>query len=29
MDTYKDAIALDDLWTGGDAPWAAELRLPS
>jgi len=29
MDTYKDAVALDDLWAGGDAPWAAELRLPS
>jgi glucose-1-phosphate cytidylyltransferase len=29
MDTYKDAVALNDLWTGGDAPWAAELRLPS
>ncbi len=21
MDTYKDAVALDDLWTGGRAPW--------
>jgi glucose-1-phosphate cytidylyltransferase len=21
MDTYKDAIALDDLWASGDAPW--------
>jgi glucose-1-phosphate cytidylyltransferase len=29
MDTYKDAVALDDLWTGGDAPWAARLPLPS
>jgi glucose-1-phosphate cytidylyltransferase len=29
MDTYKDAVALNDLWAGGDAPWAAELRLPS
>jgi glucose-1-phosphate cytidylyltransferase len=29
MDTYKDAVALDDLWAGGEAPWAAELRLPS
>ena len=22
MDTYKDAIALNDLWAAGDAPWA-------
>jgi len=29
MDTYKDAVALDDLWAGGDAPWAAGLRQPS
>jgi len=29
MDTYKDAVALDDLWAGGDAPWAAGLALPS
>jgi len=21
MDTYKDALLLNDLWTGGDAPW--------
>ena len=21
MDTYKDAVALDDLWTAGAAPW--------
>jgi hypothetical protein len=21
MDTYKDAVELDDLWRGGDAPW--------
>ena len=21
MDTYKDAVVLDDLWTGGDPPW--------
>ena len=21
MDTYKDAIVLDDLWAAGDAPW--------
>ena len=29
MDTYKDAVALNDLWAGGDAPWAAGLALPS
>jgi glucose-1-phosphate cytidylyltransferase len=23
MDTYKDAVALNDLWAGGRAPWAA------
>jgi glucose-1-phosphate cytidylyltransferase len=23
MDTYKDAVLLDDLWRGGDAPWPA------
>ncbi len=22
MDTYKDAVVLDDLWESGDAPWA-------
>jgi glucose-1-phosphate cytidylyltransferase len=22
MDTYKDAVALNDLWAGGRAPWA-------
>ncbi len=21
MDTYKDAVVLDDLWASGDAPW--------
>ena len=21
MDTYKDAVALNDLWTSGAAPW--------
>jgi hypothetical protein len=21
MDTYKDAVALGDLWDGGEAPW--------
>ncbi len=23
MDTYKDAVALNDLWASGQAPWAA------
>jgi glucose-1-phosphate cytidylyltransferase len=23
MDTYKDAVELDDLWTRGEAPWRA------
>jgi glucose-1-phosphate cytidylyltransferase len=23
MDTYKDAVMLDDLWEAGDAPWQA------
>jgi glucose-1-phosphate cytidylyltransferase len=23
MDTYKDAVALNDLWAAGDAPWTA------
>jgi hypothetical protein len=21
MDTYKDAVELNDLWSSGDAPW--------
>jgi glucose-1-phosphate cytidylyltransferase len=21
MDTYKDAVLLDDLWSRGEAPW--------
>jgi glucose-1-phosphate cytidylyltransferase len=25
MDTYKDAVVLNDLWTSGEAPWAASL----
>jgi glucose-1-phosphate cytidylyltransferase len=29
MDTYKDAVALNDLWEGGDPPWAARIPLPS
>jgi glucose-1-phosphate cytidylyltransferase len=23
MDTYKDAVALNDLWASGAAPWVA------
>ncbi len=26
MDTYKDAVALNDLWASGDAPWAGVRR---
>jgi glucose-1-phosphate cytidylyltransferase len=26
MDTYKDAIALNDLWASGEAPWAGVRR---
>ncbi len=22
MDTYKDAVRLNDLWAAGDAPWS-------
>jgi glucose-1-phosphate cytidylyltransferase len=29
MDTYKDAVALNDLWASGDAPWAAGAPLAS
>jgi glucose-1-phosphate cytidylyltransferase len=30
MDTYKDAVALNDLWASGEAPWRAErLRRPA
>jgi hypothetical protein len=29
MDTYKDAVALNDLWASGAAPWAAGDRLAS
>jgi glucose-1-phosphate cytidylyltransferase len=25
MDTYKDAVILNDLWGAGDAPWAARF----
>jgi glucose-1-phosphate cytidylyltransferase len=32
MDTYKDAVVLNDLWTGGEAPWrvwdAAGVKAP-
>ncbi len=32
MDTYKDAVILNDLWAGGDAPWAvwdrSEAKAP-
>jgi glucose-1-phosphate cytidylyltransferase len=27
MDTYKDAILLNDLWERGDAPWAARAGV--
>jgi len=27
MDTYKDAVALNDLWASGDAPWARRAEL--
>jgi hypothetical protein len=23
MDTYKDAVVLNDLWEAGEAPWQA------
>jgi glucose-1-phosphate cytidylyltransferase len=26
MDTYKDAVALNDLWASGEAPWAGVRR---
>jgi glucose-1-phosphate cytidylyltransferase len=26
MDTYKDAVTLNDLWNGGNAPWAVWER---
>ena len=28
MDTYKDAVVLNDLWEGGDPPWAVWDREP-
>jgi glucose-1-phosphate cytidylyltransferase len=29
MDTYKDAIALNDLWASGAAPWGLPAAMPS
>jgi glucose-1-phosphate cytidylyltransferase len=29
MDTYKDAIALNDLWTTGAPPWGLPAAVPS
>jgi glucose-1-phosphate cytidylyltransferase len=29
MDTYKDAVTLNDLWTAGAAPWAVWERRPA
>jgi glucose-1-phosphate cytidylyltransferase len=29
MDTYKDAIALNDLWASGEAPWCKTAAVPS
>ena len=28
MDTYKDAVVLNDLWAAGDAPWRVWKRTP-
>jgi glucose-1-phosphate cytidylyltransferase len=28
MDTYKDAVVLNDLWASGEAPWAVWKREP-
>ena len=28
MDTYKDAVALNDLWAGGSAPWGLWREQP-
>jgi len=25
MDTYKDAVVLNDLWVAGEAPWRAHF----
>ncbi len=29
MDTYKDAIALNDLWASGEAPWGKTAAVSS
>ncbi len=29
MDTYKDAVTLNDLWSRGDAPWKVWERSPT
>jgi glucose-1-phosphate cytidylyltransferase len=29
MDTYKDAVVLNDLWDGGEAPWRAGQPDPT
>jgi glucose-1-phosphate cytidylyltransferase len=29
MDTYKDAIVLNDLWASGAAPWGSPAAVPS
>ena len=29
MDTYKDAVTLNDLWAAGNAPWAVWERSPA
>ena len=29
MDTYKDAVLLNDLWTSGDAPWRVWEGAPA
>jgi len=29
MDTYKDAVMLNDMWAAGDAPWAIWERSPA
>jgi hypothetical protein len=29
MDTYKDAVVLDDLWRGGEAPWRVWDAAPA
>jgi glucose-1-phosphate cytidylyltransferase len=28
MDTYKDAVALNDLWASGSAPWRSDAHAP-